>query len=472
MSEYEVADDGREPRRRRRFTMSSRFGGRALDLLAAGFARGAGSFSRLLNRGAGSSVPGLIMVRLRPGYIERRVARLSGGVIAVSGTNGKTTTVAMIRSILESVGFNPVVNETGSNLSQGIATAFLQGGGNHRLGVFEIDEAALVRLVPVLRPRMLILSNVFRDQLDRFGEIESVASLLARAAALLPKDSIVVANADDPLLWWSVEDRSPVGFGVDTSWYSELNWDAEPDLCPQCRETLTFDSRTIAHLGRGSCDHCGWASAAPTYPVRLVADHGLSGMEITFEGRPIALGVGGIHNAYNAAAALAATHSFGIPVTDAIRALESFQPRFGRGEKLVFEGTPVWLLLIKNPAGAGVVIDAVASDPGIGAAVISINDLDADGRDVSWIWDADFEGLTDTGVPLVASGRRALDIAVRIRYANRTPVVEPNPVAALRRAVAQCGEGRAVAVLATYTAMLDFRGALSGARRRAFAASV
>ena len=190
-------------------------------------------------------------------------------------------------------------------------------------------------------------------------------------------------------------------------------------------------------------------------------------MSVEIRGQKVDLALGGVHNAYNAAAAIAAADALGIPVASSAQALAAFRPRFGRSEEFSFDGRQAWLLLMKNPAGAGVVIREVVEDPRIGAVVVAVSDQIADGRDISWIWDADFERLGEARLPVVPSGRRAADVAVRMRYAGVEPVAaEAEPRAALRAAARAAGDvGRGIAVLATYTAMLDVRRALARSRR-------
>ncbi len=334
------------------------------------------------------------------------------------------------------------------------------------IGVFEVDEGALPSVVNDLRPRMLVLTNVFRDQLDRFAEPERVARLLREGADRLPRGSRIVANADDPLLWASLEDLWPVGFSVSGVLFSpESGSDAEPETCPLCAGSLRFERRTIANLGSGRCDGCGWRSSSGSYRATLISQAGLEASVLEVCGELLTLPMGGIHNAYNAVAAIAAAAEMGIPPHGAISVLEEFQPRFGRAEELLFDGGHLWVALIKNPAGAGAVIQGVCADGRVGALVVAISDRDADGRDVSWIWDADFERLVRLGVPVVAAGTRADDVAVRAKYAGRAPdAVEAEPLAAIQAAVERCRPDAMVVVLATYTAMLDIRQALLGDR--------
>ena len=439
----------------------------ARDRAARRVARTVGLGLRLTGAGGGTALPGTVLDRLSPGYLERRVRGFADGVVVVSGTNGKTTTASMLRSILRSTGIETAGNESGSNLRRGILSALIETPLSARLAVFEVDEAALPALTPELRPKVLVLTNVFRDQLDRYGETETIAAHLSAAMRALPPEGQVVANADDPMLWHRAREHDGAGFGVEPIPGAATSAaDAEPETCPRCGAQLEYTGRTLAHLGRARL------------PVLLLgvgssrvrgADPGIAGPRRPHSGDPgqkIDLALGGVHNAYNAAAAVAAAEALGIPIATSARALSAFRPRFGRSEEFSFAGHRAWLLLMKNPAGAGVVIREVVEDPRIGATVVAVSDQVADGRDISWIWDADFERLGEARLPVVPSGRRAADVAVRMRYAGaRAVTAEPDPRAALRAAARAAGDGRGVAVLATYTAMLDVRRALTHSRR-------
>ncbi|MFL5799174.1 MAG: MurT ligase domain-containing protein [Actinomycetota bacterium] len=440
---------------------------RAYDRAIGAAALAVRSVSRLVRAGAGTSAPGMVLQRLDPGFVRRRSNRLPDGVTLVSGTNGKTTTAAMISHVLAASGTPVLANESGANLFRGVATTLATAGREERAAVFEVDEGALERLVPALGPRVLVLTNVFRDQLDRFGEPETVARLLGEAARALPEGSTVVANADDPLLWHAVEELGPVGFGVRAGGQSGsvTRIDGEPEVCPRCGGAIRYRHRTFAHLGAAGCARCGWSSADPRFVAEILARPGLDALRLSIGGTGFDVRLGGVHNAYNAAAAVAAASVLGVAPGDAARALESFTPRFGRTEHLEFAGRTLWVLLMKNPAGASALVDQVVADPRIRTAVVMLNDLWADGRDVSWIWDADLESLVRRGVPIVAGGIRAYDVAVRIKYAKGSVAATETDAHALLDAVTSVTEeGGAVAVLATYTAMLSLRRAVLGSR--------
>jgi UDP-N-acetylmuramyl tripeptide synthase len=428
--------------------------------------RSAGALSRFAHLGAGSSLPGRLVQALDPRFLGRWARTLPDGSVVVSGTNGKTTTASMLQSILRAEGVSFVANRSGANLRGGVVSAFLRAEPKPRMGVFEVDEAAAPSVVADLRPRLLVLTNVFRDQLDRFGEPERVAAILRRAAEALPEGSIVIANADDPVLSAALEGLGTVGFSVLGEWGAvESESDAEPEACFRCGGKLRFERRTMANLGSARCDRCGWESRPGRYAATLVLRGGLEGSVVEICDELLTLPLGGIHNVYNAAAAMAAACELGISPSRAIAGLEAFQPRFGRAEYVMFEGTHMWLALVKNPAGAGVIIREVCEDDRVGAVVVAISDRDADGRDVSWIWDVDFERFSSLEVPVVAAGTRAADAAVRLKYAGRLPVaIQTAPLAAVRAAIDRCRPDGLVAVLATYTAMLGLREVLTGDR--------
>ena len=299
-------------------------------------------------------MPGVVIERLDPGFVERRATELSGGTVLVSGTNGKTTTVAMIRAILKAQGVETVSNESGANLFRGVATTLLPHPLGGSVGVFESDEAVLERLVLALKPRVLVLTNVFRDQLDRFSEPERVAHMLRSAASRLPPGATVIANADDPMLWSAVERLSPIGFGVHPAASSDAVPDAEPEICSRCGGRLVMKERTMAHLGRVTCETCGWSSARPALVAELVSSSSLGTTRLLIDETVIDLAAGGLYNAYNAAAAVATGEALGVARDGAIRSLSSFRARFGRNERFDVEGRTAWLVLMKNPASAGV----------------------------------------------------------------------------------------------------------------------
>jgi UDP-N-acetylmuramyl tripeptide synthase len=420
---------------------------------------------RFLGAGGGTSLPGLFLEHFHPSFLRDAVAGSQAEVVIVTGTNGKTTTASMIRHSLRSRGATVAGNEEGSNMTRGVWTSFLDVTPATDYVVLEVDEAVASDLVQTLRPRVLVLTNVFRDQLDRFGEAESVAALLGKASRSLQRSARLVVNLDDPLLAYEVKEAPGVqlGFGVDAQVHeSPDSVSTEPQICPRCHHEFRYRFRTIGHLGAGHCSECGWSCGEGGTRARIVEGRGLDGVDVQIEGRLVRLSVGGVHAAYNAAAAVTTLCALGVPASEACRSLESFVPRFGRGEVLDIGGVRAHVLLMKNPAGADAVIDEACLDPRLGTAVCAVNDKAADGRDISWIWDVDFESLVRTGIPLIPSGSRAKDVAVRIKYAGGNPLPAlPDLAGAMREATRTCPPGKDVVVFATYTAMLELRRGLA-----------
>jgi len=410
--------------------------------LAAACALGrlAGRVSRLLGRG-GSALPGLVAEKVDPRLIERLVAPVRRGVVVVTGTNGKTTTTKMLVAMLEAEGLEVVTNPTGSNLARGIAARLIEvaswrGRVDADLAVFEVDEAAVRPLAPRLRPQVLVVTNMARDQLDRFGELATTAS---HAAAAVRRAAVAVLNADDPLV---------AGMAA-AAGATRFFGSAEP-----VRQAMPPDSSLYGAA----------SAAAPAIPLDLClerSDADGEGQVITLvrasgERATARLQVPGPYNGYNAAAAALAAAEFGVPLARAAAALEATRPAFGRGQVIEYRGRRVRLLLVKNPAGLNQVIRLLAALPPGAEILVAINDLDADGRDVSWLWDARVEDLVGGGHRFGTGGIRADDMALRLKYAGLEAWAETDFGAALERFVAGIPEGETGYLVPTYTAMLRF----------------
>ncbi|HMO01087.1 MAG TPA: MurT ligase domain-containing protein [Miltoncostaeaceae bacterium] len=433
-------------------------------------ARAAGRLSRRLGRGGGTSLPGKLLLRMRPEALAELGAELPRGVTLVSATNGKTTTARLLSACARRAGWDPVTNPSGANLLSGVATALLDAQGRRPApdsALFEVDEAALTEVARQLPPRVLLLMNLFRDQLDRYGELEHLADLWARMVAGLPPGSTPVLNADDPavaalgqgrdgVLTFGIEDPA-VGLGA-------LPHAADSTRCRSCSAPLRYDLVTLGHLGHWRCDGCGLTRPRPDVRATRVELRGTRGIAVTIEtptGEVRAeLPLPGLHNAYNAAAATAAAVAMGIP-RDAIAAgLAESPAAFGRGERVALDGRELVLLLAKNPTGANETVRTVLLDPEPPHLLIALNDRTADGHDVSWIWDVDYEPLLEASASLTLTGDRAYDLALRVRYAGVAAdrmTVLPDPEAALDHAVATVPPGGTLYVLPTYTAMLGLR---------------
>jgi UDP-N-acetylmuramyl tripeptide synthase len=423
--------------------------------------------TRRLGRG-GTTLPGRVLLRLRPDAIARLGARLRGGAVLVSATNGKTTTSAMLAAILARAGRPVVHNRAGSNMAWGVATALLDAGRRDgELGLFEVDEAWLPRVADELEPRALLLANLFRDQLDRHGELESLADRWAELVERHPQTALVL-NADDPLVADLGRGRERVTwFGIDDDAQAlpELQHAADSKHCRTCGTAYAYDAIWLGHLGRYRCPGCGRERPQPQVRARRVLLEGMAGSRIelvTPAGEAtIRLPLPGLYNVYNAVAAAAMALELGVPLGDVRAGLEGAAAAFGRVETIPIGGRDVWILLVKNPAGANEVLRTLTLAGDRLDLWIALNDRIADGRDVSWIWDADFELLAGRVRSVTCSGTRAEEMALRLKYAGigAEPRIDRDLGRSLDAAVAD-GEGPLYA-LPTYTALIELRDLLA-----------
>jgi lipid II isoglutaminyl synthase (glutamine-hydrolysing) len=433
-------------------------------------ARAIGAASRASGRGGGTTLPGRVLLRLDPEAIARLGAGLEGGTTVVSATNGKTTTAGMMAAILEADGRHPVHNRAGSNMTWGVATALLEQRG--REGLFEVDEAWLPRVVEQLDPAAIVLGNLFRDQLDRYGEMEALADEWAKTVAARAGRSALVLNADDPLiadLGRDADERPREGvvyFGIEdpSQALPELQHAFDAKHCRRCGHPYAYERAFVGHLGHYSCPHCGAERPRPDVAATAIELRGMDGSRATIRTPAgeirLELPLPGLYNVYNALAAISAGLRLGITPARIASSLGEFKAAFGRVETIEVAGKPVSMLLIKNPAGANEVLRTLRLEAGEEQVDlwIGLNDRIADGRDVSWIWDADFELLTGRVRRVVCAGTRAPEMALRLKYAGwptESIEVVPEVEASLDRAVA-AAPGRLFA-LPTYTALMDLR---------------
>jgi UDP-N-acetylmuramyl tripeptide synthase len=431
-------------------------------------ARAAGALSRRTGRG-GTSLPGKLLLRLEPGAVGPLAGRLSNGSAVISATNGKTTTAAMVASILERGGHQLVHNRAGANMAGGIAGTLLEAAGPRGsiagdTGLFEIDEFWLDQLVPQIRPRALLLANLFRDQLDRYGELDIIADRWAGVVAEATETTLVL-NADDPLVADLGRARADVVyFGVEDPAMAlpGLQHAADSKHCRRCGAPYRYDYVFLGHLGHYHCDACGATRPAPSVAAEHVVLDGLRGARVTLRlptaTVEVSLPLPGLYNVYNALGAAALTTALGATPAEVVAGLETTSAAFGRAETVRLGDRDLLLLLVKNPAGANEVLRTLALEDGEHDLLAVLNDHTADGRDISWVWDADFELLAGRLRRVTCSGTRAAEMALRLKYAGVPEdrlVVEPSLAAGLDAAVAD-GAGRLVAI-PTYTAMLELR---------------
>jgi lipid II isoglutaminyl synthase (glutamine-hydrolysing) len=438
--------------------------------VALSLARLVRAASRRLGRTGGTTAPGRLLLRFSPRALERMATDLDEGSLLVSATNGKTTTSAMLAACLERSGRPVVHNRAGSNMAWGVATALLDAGREPgQLGLFEVDEAWLPSVAEQVGPRLLLLSNLFRDQLDRYGELELLADRWAELVERLDGSARFVLNADDPLIADLGRERRQVTyFGVedDSQALPGMQHAADSKHCRNCGHAYTYEAVYLGHMGRYRCPNCGRERPVPEVAATRVQLDGMTGsrVELRTPQGPLALRLPlpGLYNVYNAVAATATALELGVPLTTVGEALEGFSGAFGRVETIAIAGREVSILLVKNPAGANEVLRTLTLEDGGLDLWLALNDKTADGRDVSWIWDADFEVLAGRVRRATCSGTRAEEMALRLKYAgiDAELVVERDLARALDAAVASTTGGRLYA-LPTYTALLDLRDLLS-----------
>jgi UDP-N-acetylmuramyl tripeptide synthase len=437
---------------------------------ARALARAARGASRRLGRTGGTTAPGRMLLRLSPPALRRMAAELDAGSVLISATNGKTTTAAMIAACLEREGRPVVGNRAGSNMAWGVATALLDAGREPgQLGLFEVDEAWLPRVARSIEPRLLLLANLFRDQLDRYGELELLAERWAEVVARLDGRASLVLNADDPLVADLGRGRERVTFfGVedDSQALPGMQHAADSKHCRNCGAAYAYAAIYLGHLGRYRCPGCGRERPAPAVAATAVTLDGMRGSRVTVrtpEGRlELALPLPGLYNVYNAVAAVATARELGVSPASIEAALAAFGGAFGRVETIPVDGHQVSILLIKNPAGANEVLRTLTLEGGRLDLWLGLNDRTADGRDVSWIWDADFEVLAGRVRRATCSGTRAEDMALRLKYAGVDALVEVDRD--LERSLDTAVRGAAgehVYALPTYTALLELRDLLA-----------
>ena len=449
-------------------------------LLAIYAGKTAAFLSRQLRLGGGTNFPGTLARRIAPMVLQQLAAALPGGVVLVSGTNGKTTTTRMIASLLRDAGLQVLHNRAGANLITGLtatalADARFNGYPRATLGLFETDEAAFPQALSETQPRLVLIHNLFRDQLDRYGEVDTVANGWRRALAQLPADALVLLNADDPAVadlganltaqvrYYGLQDARHAS--------NASAHIADTQFCRRCGTRYDYALPFYAHIGHYCCPNCGHQRPEPDVRLERLDLDGTVGsrLYVNYPGGAleILLPLPGLYNALNALAALSVGLALEVAPAQIRATLETFSAAFGRIERVPAgpDGPPLLITLIKNPVGAsetvrmlvGNVQDAPVAPLDV---LISINDHLADGTDVSWLWDADFEALAGCVRHAMVSGTRAEDMAVRLKYAgvpsaliSTEPAIEP----ALDAALARLPVGATLYLLPTYTAMLELR---------------
>jgi len=429
---------------------------------------------RLVGRGQGSSLPGLVALRVDPRYLEH-VAPSIGRVVLIAGTNGKTTTSRVVTAALRAAGQRTTANVEGANLTSGAAAAFAAasswlGGLTTDDAVLEADEDALPALARALPPDVLVLTNLFRDQLDRYGEVDSIARRWIEVVRHLPTHAALVVNANDPRLAQLARQHhgATVSFGVDDATVLGVpnRTAADAVRCPSCGGAFGGE-RFMAHLGILRCTSCEFATPKPDVVLTAYQPTGFSGSHVTLlmpDGAlEVSTALSGRYNALNIAAAAAAARALGLKRRAFSEGAAAASRAFGRGEQLTVDGRPAHLHLAKNPTGYNEVLRGILDVDAAPHLLLALNDNWADGQDVSWIWDVDFESVAPSASHLTTTGQRAGDVALRLDVAGATQDVdvEPDLAAAFDRAAAAGGTARPLHVVASYTALLMLRSILA-----------
>lgn len=429
--------------------------------------------SRALRLGGGTTMPGRVARAIAPRVTAQLARRLRYGSIIVTGTNGKTTTSRLVSHIAGLASLVAVHNRAGANLAAGIAAALVQhaslrGDPRGDIGIFEVDEATLPGVQGSLAPRILVLTNLFRDQLDRYGEIDLVAGRWRAALEMLPAVSVVVFNADDPLVsevgTHYRGQRIPFGIEDDSCSLGTVEHAADARYCYRCGIPYRYGAVYFGHMGIYHCERCGTTRPAPVVVAEEVENRGIEGSAFLLrtpqKAHRVQTSLPGVYNIHNILAATACALQMGVALETVVRGIETFAPAFGRAERVRLDGREAILLLAKNPAGFNEVLRTVLRGGGDPVVLIAINDLTADGRDISWLWDVDFEMLAGRLHRVTVSGLRAEDMALRLKYAGIPPDaigVHKDLEQALDVAVQAADHAGRLYVIPTYTAMLQLR---------------
>ncbi|MEH2143013.1 Mur ligase family protein [Nostoc sp.] len=434
-----------------------------IDRLRLGFAvsvaKSVTFIVRSLRLGAASVLPGSIARRIEPRLLQLLSQQVKNGVILIAGTNGKTTTALLLCTILERKGYRIAHNSTGANLENGLISALLEsttllGTLDVDYAILEVDENIVPRVLTPLQPRIILCLNLFRDQLDRYGEVDTISKRWTKVISTLPAETVVIPNADDPTLS-NLGQQLPqrvlfFGLNEPEHYLEAIPHAVDSIYCPKCGHSLDYKGVYLSHLGDFTCPKCGFSKSKPILE--------------SSEWSQILVG---LYNKYNTLAAVTAAIELGVDQATIRDTINTFQAAFGRAEDLVINGKRVRILLSKNPVGTNETIRVVTQSTDK-TTLLVLNDRTPDGTDVSWIWDVDTEKLVERGGTLVVSGDRVYDMALRLRYSQKSCesklnlIVEEDLPQAIATALEHTPENETLHILPTYSAMLEVREVLTG----------
>ncbi len=412
--------------------------------------------SDILKRG--SSFPGLVAKKLSKNlltYVSKDIK-----VVFVTGTNGKTTTTSLIVGALRGKGYECITNETGANMYNGILTTFVKNFKMNRkmtYGIIEIDEANLKLVTPYITPYAVVITNIFRDQLDRYGEVYKTLELILKG--INNQEILLILNGDEPLFNSIELPNKKVFFGFEAFVKEDIATNTEGCFCIKCSNQYRYNNVTFNHLGDYFCEKCGYKRPSLTYKVEEIIEQGLESSVVKIDGYNANLKVGGLYNIYNALCAYSVLTELGVSQKDIFEQLEEQKSAFGRQETIEVENKKVVMLLVKNPVGFNEALNSVSLSNDKSSLAFLLNDNYADGRDVSWIWDVDFESINyEKHNKLYFSGSRRYDMATRVKIsgADLERCVICDDFTTLYDKILK-EDSEYIFLLTTYTAMLDFR---------------
>lgn len=429
------------------------------------------SFITRLTGGGATAAPGLYALKIDPNLVKKLAVNLTRGSVIITGTNGKTTTSRLISSILEEKD-KLIHNRQGSNLLRGIASTLVAGSSikgklSANLGIWEVDEATLQEVLNNITPKTVILLNLFRDQLDRYGEIESIRQKWQKALATLPKSVNLIVNADDPQLSFLASQlkAKTIFFGVDDTKINLPPIENVSDIrfCLSCGKKLSYSAQFTSHMGHYSCTSCGFKRPKAQIDAKNLVFNKNFSTNATFTSKngeiKLKLPLPGLYNVYNVLAAVSLVQHFGVSSDTYRKKIEKFLAAFGRYQTIIKNEKKVIVFLIKNPTGANEVLRTLATHKDLNL-LICLNDNIADGRDVSWIWDTAWEVLSNHVISIHISGTRRWDMATRIKYANinmNINHVHENINYSISEAISNMDNNNTLFILPTYTAMIKIQ---------------